>query len=721
MNSHKTSKTAKPRQKRRAGRATRPPLVSCLLPVESTILPAAIRCFQRQVYPRRELLVICESGGRVARLLPPDPTIRAVELPAGVDLATRLDYACHLSEGEYLCHWDGTAWCGPKRLGEQLEPLLSGRADVTGFDPKVFFDPSSGQWWSCTDEVRRRIFAGGADERSLMFPRGLWERHAKLARRPGFLREELSGSARLGVLPAEGRYVALPHASISCGVSGGAEGWQRAAPALKPAEKAWYGGEGLVSATAVGPLVTCMMPTADRPGLLSHAIAQFLEQDYPHRELLVVDGGAMPVEAAVPADPRIRYLRAGRHLTLGALRNLACREARGALIAHWDDDDWMAPWRLRYQIDELLASGGEMCGLDRLYFADWAGRRAWEYVYPADDTPWVAGGTLCYWKETWRRQPFPDVNVGEDNAFVWAAKGQGLLRLRNQKFYVASVHARNTSPKLILPDRWHARPFDEIASLAGDRAIRLARALAGPKPMRVTKGPMVTCIMATGDRPRFVRQAIRCFLRQSFQPAELVVVDDGQEPVEELCRGLLNVRYLRCPGPMSLGAKLNHGMEHARGEIVQKWDDDDYYGPEFLAQAAGALQNVEPGRGIVAWCCFTVLLPGEESPRFSGHGWAAGATLCFHRELGLRTRFRDVPREVDRGFLEDAGVEIRRVCAPESLMVVRHGSHTWRYAEGLTTVEEYFRDLPSWHMNVAEVVEPLDRPFYSSLVRGREI
>src|SRR6185369_11842512 len=46
--------------------------------------------------------------------------------------------------------------------------------------------------------------------------------------------------------------------------------------------------------------------------------------------------------------------------------------------------------------------------------------------------------------------------------------------------------------------------------------------------------PLVTCIMPTHNRRSFVPQAIRCFLRQDYSNLELLVVDDGTEPVGDL-------------------------------------------------------------------------------------------------------------------------------------------------------------------------------------------
>jgi hypothetical protein len=46
--------------------------------------------------------------------------------------------------------------------------------------------------------------------------------------------------------------------------------------------------------------------------------------------------------------------------------------------------------------------------------------------------------------------------------------------------------------------------------------------------------PLVTCMMPTYNRRSFIPQAIRCFLRQDYSKLELLVVDDGTEPIGDL-------------------------------------------------------------------------------------------------------------------------------------------------------------------------------------------
>jgi glycosyltransferase involved in cell wall biosynthesis len=218
-----------------------------------------------------------------------------------------------------------------------------------------------------------------------------------------------------------------------------------------------------------GPLVSCVMPTANRRELVPQAIRLFLRQDYANRELVIVDDGADGVGDLVPDDPRIRYLRLSGRRVLGTKRNECVEASQGDLIMHWDDDDWMAPWRIGYQVHHLLEQRVQVCGLREVVHLDLVGWRSWRFVCPGRVRAWVAGGTLCYRRELWERNRFPDVDVGEDSAFLWRGRPGRVLALPDDRFYVALVHPGNTAPKQTSHPWW--RPIDHeqvLERLGGD-------------------------------------------------------------------------------------------------------------------------------------------------------------------------------------------------------------------------------------------------------------
>ncbi len=216
------------------------------------------------------------------------------------------------------------------------------------------------------------------------------------------------------------------------------------------------------------PLVTCIMPTYERRHFLPAAIRCFLRQDYTHRELIIVDDGADGVGDLLQRHKHIRYMRLSHRTPIGTKRNLACEQAAGELIAHFDDDDWQAAWRLRYQVKELLASGAQVCGLRELRYYDQCRNQAWIYVYPPQHGPWLAGNTLLYTKEFWRQNRFPDIHIGEDTLFVQGARAEQVLALNNTTFCIGIIHDANVSPKEIEPSRWHMCPLDDIQHIVGE-------------------------------------------------------------------------------------------------------------------------------------------------------------------------------------------------------------------------------------------------------------
>ena len=228
----------------------------------------------------------------------------------------------------------------------------------------------------------------------------------------------------------------------------------------------------------VQPLVSCIMPTANRRRFVPQAIRYFLAQDYPNKELIIVDDGEEAVSDLVPPDERIHYIRLPGKTVLGEKRNCAVSEAHGEIIVHWDDDDWSAPWRVRYQVEELANARADICGLTRIFFYAPSEAQAWEYVYPAGQRSWVYGASLAYRKAFWQAHPFPQIGVGEDARFVWADARAKVEVLKNPHFLIALVHSGNCSPKRTTDPRYRAKPVAEVERLLGDELSFYAHRIA---------------------------------------------------------------------------------------------------------------------------------------------------------------------------------------------------------------------------------------------------
>jgi ADP-heptose:LPS heptosyltransferase/SAM-dependent methyltransferase len=210
------------------------------------------------------------------------------------------------------------------------------------------------------------------------------------------------------------------------------------------------------------------MPTAGRRAFVAQSIRYFLRQDYEPKELIVVDDGADAVGDLCGTDERVRYVRLEEKASVGTKRNLACEAARGQVIAHWDDDDWHAPQRLRYQVEALRRAGAELCGISTLLFYDArSGGRAWKYVYPSSRQAWVSGSSMCYTREFWAGNRFREIDVGEDARFVWSRPAARLCVLPDPSFHVGIIHKGNVSPKNTAGSYWQPHPAEDIRRLFG--------------------------------------------------------------------------------------------------------------------------------------------------------------------------------------------------------------------------------------------------------------
>lgn len=190
------------------------------------------------------------------------------------------------------------------------------------------------------------------------------------------------------------------------------------------------------------PMVSCIMPTANRPHFVKYAIDYFLHQDYRNLELVVIDDGEMEVDKDLLNRNRVRYFKVAPLHTIGLLRNLACQHAKGEIIVHWDDDDWYAEDWVTRQVAALQSSGADICGLNQVNFYAPALRKRETYIDDNHTAPWVYGATMAYNKSFWLQHPFGSFQAGEDNDFVLNS-GAKVFAHGYTEGYLGILHTQN--------------------------------------------------------------------------------------------------------------------------------------------------------------------------------------------------------------------------------------------------------------------------------------
>ena len=163
------------------------------------------------------------------------------------------------------------------------------------------------------------------------------------------------------------------------------------------------------------PLVTCVMPTYGRPDYVAKSLAMFLQQDYPFKELIVLNDCPGQIFFGDIRDVRLVNTDS-RYPTLGEKRNALVEEARGELIAVWDDDDVYLPWRLSYSVEQVQRLATPFF-FPSEYWAYW-GEGPLHVNQAIPD--WLSHGQFVFRRDLWEAAGrYPAQTFREDTVLAW--------------------------------------------------------------------------------------------------------------------------------------------------------------------------------------------------------------------------------------------------------------------------------------------------------------
>jgi hypothetical protein len=404
------------------------PFVTCALlaPPDEQLLSLAVERFLEQRWPARELVVLKPPGAAPGLRMPNDNRIAVVPLRAD-QMGLWQEVAQRHASGDVIATWDPATWYTPERLTQQVRELLSTSVPRVIAPSVLVLDAAAGT-------SRRAREPELLERTTLCALRSAWT-DGGLATRRGE-RDGIAVLVERGAVPhddPEAREDALRL------LGDARELYAASAPAA-----AWP--------PARQPFVSCLMPTYNRPTFAARAIDFFLNQDYPNRELVIVDDGEESISHLVPAhaDVAIRYHRLETRASIGNKRELACELADGNVLVQWDDDDWHGAARLRRQVAPLATGAADMTGILRGYLLDLRTLRFWKGAPPLHEGslhPLIVAGTLAFTREAWLEAGgYPDRSIGEEVALLAAIKSSGgaVATVLCDGIFVQVRHASNS-------------------------------------------------------------------------------------------------------------------------------------------------------------------------------------------------------------------------------------------------------------------------------------
>ena len=141
-------------------------------------------------------------------------------------------------------------------------------------------------------------------------------------------------------------------------------------------------------------------------------------------------------------------------------------------------------------------------------------------------------------------------------------------------------------------------PDGESAEYDAEEAVETTMlARTAEHEQATVDSPLVTVVITTYNRPSYLRKAVESVRRQTYEPLELIVVDDHSEVPAERVLGDVSlerfheVKLIRHVENRGANAARNTGIRATSGEYIAFLDDDDQWVPEKVARQVEVFQE----------------------------------------------------------------------------------------------------------------------------------
>ena len=192
--------------------------------------------------------------------------------------------------------------------------------------------------------------------------------------------------------------------------------------------------------------------------------------------------------------------------------------------------------------------------------------------------------------------------------------------------------------------------------------------------------PNVSIVCVTRNRRIFMPVLTYSYMIQSYpeEKMELIVVDDGDDPVEDCFFGIPNVVYVRLDERKTIGEKRNIGVSKAMYDIITFMDDDDVYPNNSVLHRASMMLK-EPSKE----CAFCATIPCYDIAKYCSFMNApplklemservSEATLIFTKKFWEERKFPEIQIAEGDAFIRGREHMCRELSPQEVIVSLVH-------------------------------------------------
>ena len=217
--------------------------------------------------------------------------------------------------------------------------------------------------------------------------------------------------------------------------------------------------------------------------------------------------------------------------------------------------------------------------------------------------------------------------------------------------------------------------------------------------------PLVSVVIPVYNGEKYLAEAIESVLAQSYQPVEIIVVDDGSTDKTAQIAQSYDLKYIFQPN-QGHGMAKRTGILNSRGEFLAFIDADDLWAPEKLKVQIEYLQR-NPGIGFVICNMEIFLTPGYERPPWLDQAFLdqvvpayvpSGLTACrwVLEKIGDFDPSYQHANDIDWFFrASDAGISMENVNQTLLLRRIHPDNQSSLRTKGSLSYRELFRSVKS--------------------------
>jgi len=146
--------------------------------------------------------------------------------------------------------------------------------------------------------------------------------------------------------------------------------------------------------------------------------------------------------------------------------------------------------------------------------------------------------------------------------------------------------------------------------------------------------PLISCLCPTRNHPTIVKVAIECFNNQTYPNRELILVADEDSPyIEDLIK-LTNetIKLFYAPKGLTIGAIRNISVNHAKGEYIAQWDDDNIHHKDRLTLQYNSIKSNSKQACFLRRVLINDLVSGDKGISSVGRG-TESTIVALKKEL----------------------------------------------------------------------------------------